>query len=55
MMLWQPDELEQEIEAGAWKVRPADANAVFREDATELWKDLGGRVSPKSQRGDNWI
>jgi putative transcriptional regulator len=54
LMLWQPDELEQQIESGAWAVRPGDANAVFRADPAQLWKELGGRISPKSSGGD-WI
>jgi putative transcriptional regulator len=53
MMLWQPDELEQQIESGAWTVHPGDANAVFRADPAQLWKELGGRVAPSS--GGDWI
>ena len=55
MMLWQPDELEQQVESGAWTVRPGDANAVFRADTAQLWNELGGRVSQKSDRGAEWI
>jgi len=39
-VLWGPGELDDEIRAGAWEVRPADANAVFRGDPERLWRDL---------------
>jgi Uncharacterized ACR, COG1678 len=37
---WQPGELEDEIRAGAWEIRPADASTVFRADPGSLWRDL---------------
>ena len=30
LMLWRPGELEDEIRAGVWNVRPASVPAVFR-------------------------
>jgi hypothetical protein len=37
---WRPGELDDEIRAGAWEVRPADASTVFRADPGSLWRDL---------------
>ena len=37
---WQSGELDDQIRAGAWEVRPADASAVFRADPGSLWRDL---------------
>jgi putative transcriptional regulator len=40
LMLWQPDELEDEIDAGAWEVRPAQTAIVFSANPANLWKAL---------------
>jgi hypothetical protein len=40
LMLWQPDELEDEIDAGAWEVRPAQTAMVFSANPAHLWKAL---------------
>lgn len=34
---WAPEQLEEEIEAGAWHIFPGDANAVFDSDPDSLW------------------
>lgn len=44
LVVWMPGELESEIRAGAWDVRPADAETVFLSNATRLWKDLRGTM-----------
>lgn len=37
---WGPDQLEREIEAGAWQVSPADAARVFDPEPDTLWERL---------------
>jgi putative transcriptional regulator len=53
LVVWAPDQLDAEIDAGAWDVLPADVNVVFRANATGLWKELTGN-NPKSKPG-NWV
>jgi putative AlgH/UPF0301 family transcriptional regulator len=40
LVVWRPGELDEEIRAGAWEVRPADPSAVFHTDPERLWRDL---------------
>jgi len=40
MMLWDADELEQQIANGLWEVRPADADSVLPAKARGLWNAL---------------
>jgi putative AlgH/UPF0301 family transcriptional regulator len=40
LVVWQPGELDDEIRAGAWEVRPADAGTVFHANPVGLWKEL---------------
>jgi putative transcriptional regulator len=40
LMVWQPGELDEQIRAGAWEVRPADEGTVFHANPAGLWKDL---------------
>jgi len=42
LMVWGPDELEAQVDAGAWEVRPADVDSVLPANATGLWKSLSG-------------
>ena len=42
LMLWGPDDLEDEIRDGAWEVRPADIDTVLRTNSNGLWKSLEG-------------
>jgi putative transcriptional regulator len=44
LMLWAPDELDDEISNGAWEVRPADVDTVLRAKASGLWKSLEGEM-----------
>ena len=53
LVVWAPDQLDAEIDAGAWNVLPADVNLVFRANATGLWKELTGNT-PKTDAG-TWI
>ena len=41
---WAPGELEQEIASGYWYVMRPQKDAVFREDAGDLWTDLVRRL-----------
>ena len=34
---WAPEQLEEEIEVGAWHIFPGDANTVFDDDPDSLW------------------
>lgn len=34
---WQPDQLEQEIQANAWLTVPADENLIFRTRPEDMW------------------
>ena len=42
LMVWAPDELETQVDAGAWDVRPADVESVLPANAKGLWKSLSG-------------
>jgi putative transcriptional regulator len=42
LMLWKPQQLEEEIRAGAWQVRPPSLDTILRSHAAELWKSLEG-------------
>jgi putative AlgH/UPF0301 family transcriptional regulator len=44
LMLWSPDELDDEISNGAWEVRPADVDTVLRAKSSGLWKSLEGEM-----------
>lgn len=37
---WGPGQLEGEIEEGSWYVVPGEAPDVFRDDPSELWRDV---------------
>jgi putative transcriptional regulator len=42
LMIWAPDDLEDEIRDGAWEVRPADVDSVLPVKSPGLWKSLSG-------------
>ena len=44
LMIWAPDELDAEIEQGAWNVRPADVDTVLPFSPAGLWKSLSGTM-----------
>jgi putative transcriptional regulator len=44
LMIWAPDDLDEEISQGAWDVRPADADTVFSASSPGLWKSLSGTM-----------
>jgi putative transcriptional regulator len=39
-VIWEPDELKQEIEAGAWFVRDVDPSVALRKNTERLWLEL---------------
>ena len=40
MVIWAPGELADEVRDGAWRVRPASADAVLAGDPAALWREL---------------
>jgi putative AlgH/UPF0301 family transcriptional regulator len=42
LMIWAPDELDEQIDQGAWDVRPADVDTVLPASVPGLWKSLSG-------------
>jgi putative transcriptional regulator len=40
LVVWEPGELDEEIRAGAWELRAADAGAVFHANPARLWEEL---------------
>ena len=42
LMLWKPQQLEEEIRGGAWQLRRATLDTVLRSRPAELWKSLEG-------------
>jgi len=40
IVIWGPGELDDEIRAGAWDVRPAEPATVLHSRPEQLWKDL---------------
>ena len=53
LIVWAPDELDQQVTAGAWDVKPADPKIVLRAKAPGLWDKLRG-AKPKSG-AENWV
>jgi putative AlgH/UPF0301 family transcriptional regulator len=37
---WTPDQLQQEVELGAWFVFPAEASTVFNSNPDSLWQEM---------------
>jgi putative transcriptional regulator len=37
---WAPEQLEEEVDAGAWHIFPGNANIVFDSDPDTLWLRL---------------
>jgi putative transcriptional regulator len=42
LMVWPPEALENDVQAGTWLVRHADADLVLPANARDLWKSLTG-------------
>jgi putative transcriptional regulator len=45
MMVWNPDELEEEVRKNVWELRPADADLVLRAKSRGLWRSLRGAAA----------
>jgi putative transcriptional regulator len=53
LIIWDSDQLQQEVRAGLWEVRPVDETAVFRGGPTGLWREFQGKgLKWKSQYVD---
>lgn len=51
VMIWTEGELDDEIRAGKWEVRPPDVGAVFHANPAGLWEELsrGGRPDDRNR------
>jgi putative transcriptional regulator len=47
---WGPNQLEEEVDAGAWHLFPADANSIFDSDPDSQWSRLINRVEVRIAR-----
>ena len=57
MMVWDPNELDEQVADGQWDVRAADADSVLTSDAPGLWNALRldtGADGTASERGDRF-
>jgi putative transcriptional regulator len=45
---WGPGQLDAELRAGGWQVVPGTADLVFHLDPSELWTELEGRGTTRS-------
>ncbi|HEY3180043.1 MAG TPA: YqgE/AlgH family protein [Casimicrobiaceae bacterium] len=53
LIVWAPEELATQVDAGAWDVKPTDTNVVLRAKSSRLWQELRGNKSKTD--GDNWV
>ena len=53
LVLWGPDELDQQVTAGAWDVKPADPKVALRSKSPGLWDELRGAKA--KSRVENWV
>jgi putative AlgH/UPF0301 family transcriptional regulator len=44
LMIWAPDELEDQIDQEAWDIRPADIDTALPASAPGLWKSLSATM-----------
>ena len=44
MVMWQPNELAEEVKRGLWFVLPAKPEILLRKPTESLWEDLVGRA-----------
>lgn len=45
---WAPGQLEREIGRGDWRVIPADADLLFRDDPSSVWEEMLRRASQQT-------
>jgi putative AlgH/UPF0301 family transcriptional regulator len=53
LVVWAPDELNEQVTAGVWDVKPADPKIVLRGKSPGLWGELRG-PKPKG-RPEDWV
>ena len=53
MTVWGPKQLEQQVQSGAWVVKPADASSVFRK-TSGLWSELRATTTRSDATG-TWL
>jgi putative transcriptional regulator len=53
LIVWAPEELAAQLDAGAWDVKPGDPGLVLRAKSIRLWQELRGNKSKTD--GDNWV
>ncbi len=53
LVVWGPEELAAQVDAGAWEVKPPDPNLVLRAKSNRLWHEL--RSNKSKTRDDAWI
>jgi putative transcriptional regulator len=53
LVVWPPEELDAQVDGGAWDVKPADPNLVLRAKSGRLWQQLRGHKSKAD--GDDWM
>ena len=46
---WGPEQLEGELDRGDWRIMPAEADLVFKEDPYEIWEACTRRLQKKNR------
>ena len=54
IFVWAPGELDNEVRAGTWGVKPLDTNAVFRKQPNYLWSELSATLLRSGAYG-TWL
>ena len=54
IFVWPPGELDNEVRAGIWGVRPLDTNTVFRKQPNHLWSELSATLLRSGAYG-TWL
>ena len=54
IFVWPPGELDNEVRAGTWGVKPLDTNAVFRKQPNHLWSELSATLLRSGAYG-TWL
>jgi putative transcriptional regulator len=49
---WRPGQLDEEIEAGAWRVLDSSAGVIFDPEPTTLWNRLNAQDTQFTVRAD---
>jgi putative transcriptional regulator len=54
VLAWPPGELDKQVHAGVWAVKPLDTSAVFRKQPNHLWSELSATLSRSGAYG-TWL